>query len=158
MKKPIILICSELISILEDNIHKLNDMLDKIKEDSSLKEPFFIYSYAMFEGAITMIMVKFCNAFPEKVSKEVFSTIDKNDLIFNTSTKEALKGIIERFVIKINYGNKGQWIKNLNEILGISIDFDSKVLFKISEVRNCLAHNNRNYKSKISSKFRLEYL
>lgn len=145
-RKPVILICSELISILEHNIQEIEEKLYKINEDNSLRIPIFLYSYAMFEGAITMLMTKFCNAFPEKVPKEIFSGIEKNDLIFNASNREALDGIIEKFVIKLTYGNVEQWMKQLSNILEISVNCDTEVLNKISEVRNCLTHNNRNYK------------
>ena len=143
MEKPILLVCSELTSVLEYNINEMEKKLYKIKEDSSLRAPIFLYSYAMFEGAITMLMTKFCNAFPDKIAKEVFSSIEKTDIIHNASNREAIDSAVEKFVMKITYGNTEQWMKQFNEILGISVTWDNKVLAEISETRNCLTHNNR---------------
>lgn len=145
IKKPPILVCSELTSILESNIEKIEKCSYKIKDDEILREPIFLYSYAMFEGAIAMLMTKFCNAFPEKIPKELFSGIEKDDLIYNTCNREAIDSIVEKFIIKVTYNNVEQWVKQLEKILGININYNSEILTEISETRNCLTHNNRNY-------------
>lgn len=99
MEKPILLICSELTSVLQYNINEMEKKLYKIKEDSSLRAPIFLYSYAMFEGAITMLMTKFCNAFPKFSGSIIDGLVKFQDLpmLAHMGDKEKLFFIIELF-------------------------------------------------------------
>lgn len=153
MKKPVLLQYNKLTVILDNNIEEIKQKLYVIKEDSSLKAPIFLYSYAMFEGAITTLMTKFCHAFPHKMAKEFFSNIEKTDIIDYPSNRQAIDKAAEKFVMKLTYGKTEEWLKQINEILGISIHFNHQVLTEIAETRNCLTHNNGviNRKYKINS-------
>lgn len=151
-KKPMILLCDELLKPINDTLNEYKDIkndIENIGKDSLLKS-IFVYIFALFEVSLNQTIEYFLNAQPKKLGNKDIK-IDRDVLIENTFSQDIIKNEVEEYVIRLSYMSLVEYIKEYYNILSIAPDINEDhihILIEKKATRNLLLHNNLKTNSK----------
>lgn len=136
-----IFICGELIKNLQANINKIETVCHEI--NSRNYEAYFIYVFALFEGAVCEAIRHILTSFPEKISNEKQLSFPAEVIYKNTfSPMHILDTLVYGEIKKINKGSAKSLIDTAERICSVKLKYNEMRLKDISSTRNWLTHEN----------------
>ena len=139
-------VCNELIDVLL----KVNELIEEnIKQSAkeSIKSQ-YIYTYALFESAITEALRVFLMGFPLKINKN--KAVSKELILSSPISGDILLEIINSDIREYSSKSLRDYLEYFYRTLSISIETDMRVIEKISELRNIIVHDSFKHVSNLN--------
>jgi len=113
------------------------------KIDGDNYEAYFIYTFALFESALSEVMRHMLSAFPEKINNEKQLSLS-TDVIYNNifSPQAIFSTLINSEMKKIGKGSAQTIITEAEFICAVKLVYEQNRLEEISSSRNLLTHEN----------------
>lgn len=133
-------VCKDVDILINNKLDELNNTHSNLNE--SLTKPLFLYSYSIFESALTEILRYYLMAFPEKMDRTL--TVGKDELLSTASTHDIILNSVNKYIRKFSSETLCEYISFFNNTLSLNLIFDGNLINIISHVRNNITHDDAN--------------